>query len=61
MTPHYLIKIETANAAFKDYPAEVSRILRDIATQLENKQKGEHINVNDINDNHVGFCRFVKD
>jgi hypothetical protein len=55
----YIIKIETGNAAFEDYPElEIARLLREIA---DNAERGYSLNVSiyDHNGNRVGNCEMV--
>lgn len=48
----FMVTFETDNAAFEDYEAEVSRILRKVATQVESGSFGGVIH--DSNGNRVG-------
>lgn len=52
-----IISIETVNAAFEEEPErEVARILRDLASKLENGQRPEFLR--DINGNKVGKVEY---
>jgi len=54
----FILKIDCDNAAFEGDPgAEVSRILRDTAGQIE--QGLERVRLRDANGNVVGACRFI--
>jgi hypothetical protein len=55
MTMTIKIEIQTDNAAFDD-PYEVGRILRQIASEIDNGNLSD-IDVRDVNGNDAGFCR----
>lgn len=52
-----IISIETVNAAFEEEPErEIARILRELASKLENGQHPESLR--DINGNKVGKVEY---
>ena len=54
----FTLTIETDNAAFgDDYRAEIARLLRSIATRLENGTSANCGRLYDHNGNHVGDYR----
>ncbi len=54
------IKIKTGNAAFDgdDKGYEIGRILRSLATDIENGSTD--INIRDVNGHNVGTCKVTK-
>lgn len=53
----FIVEIQTDNAAFDDEPCtEIARILRKIATDLENDGLLQDNYLRDINGNIVGVC-----
>ena len=56
---NFRIDIGTGNAAFKDDPGELGRILRDIANRVDRGEKSGK--VPDVNGNMVGRFDFLQD
>lgn len=59
------IEIKMNNAAFEENPAELSRILRKLANDLDDPSEPDgyiqmdgSLSLRDINGNRVGFCEF---
>jgi len=64
LNPDFKLTIETGNSAFDPDPSkEIVRILRELATEIENKTVcvGAHIRLLDVNGNTVGAATFAED
>lgn len=61
----FVLKIKTANAAFHDHDGkpqaapEVARILRELATALENDSPMIEYALRDVNGNRVGTAQLI--
>jgi hypothetical protein len=56
------VTIETENAAFEDTQAELSRILRELATEIDKglRQGGQGWQLRDVNGNRVGNAIYTE-
>lgn len=53
----FTLTIETDNAAFRDDPSEVARILREVARKIQHEGK-DYGTIMDVNGNKVGEFSF---